>query len=326
MNSYIADCGLVRDDQYAETMRSVVDPYLAEHGEQREIICSDGAKLYALRYRADEPRGTVMLLHGFTENAYKFSEVIFGFLQNGWNVVVYDQRGHGRSSRDARVKDLREVNIDRFGQYVEDLRTVYQQLMQDQPRPWVVWSHSMGGAVAALALEEQPDAFDKAVFSSPMIAPSTGGFPVWVGKSMCYFFKLIGKAREHTFLSQLREGREAFENSCATDIKRFDWYEDVRSETPEFQTCAPTYNWTLEAMRVTPRILAKGKVEKIQIPVRVYSAALDNIVQIEPQKIFASRLPHGEFVCVADAKHEIYRSEDKVLFPYWEEMLHFMEQ
>ena len=70
-------------------------------------------------------------------------------------------------------------------------------------------------------------------------------------------------------------------------------------------------------------VLESGAVERIDIPVRVYGAEDDNSVLPGPQADFAARLKHGERVVVEGAKHEIYRSNDEVLFPWWHGILAF---
>ena len=46
--------------------------------------------------------------------------------------------------------------------------------------------------------------------------------------------------------------------------------------------------------------------------------------QILPQKQFIKRVKNGEHRLVKGAKHEIYRSPDEVLFPWWHEVLEFL--
>ena len=45
-----------------------------------------------------------------------------------------------------------------------------------------------------------------------------------------------------------------------------------------------------------------------------------------PQKSFIDRIRDGEHRVVAGAKHEIYRSDDAVLFPWWHEVLTFLSE
>jgi lysophospholipase len=49
-------------------------------------------------------------------------------------------------------------------------------------------------------------------------------------------------------------------------------------------------------------------------------------VEPEAQEKMASRLPKGERKVVSGAKHEIYRSPDEVLFPWWREILAFLAE
>ena len=92
-----------------------------------------------------------------------------------------------------------------------------------------------------------------------------------------------------------------------------------------FRNNSPTYGWTLESIDVTDKLLAPGAPERIDAKVRLYTAALDDTVLPEPQAAFIARVKGGERVVVEGAKHEIYRSPDDVLFPWWHEVLDFLK-
>ena len=55
-----------------------------------------------------------------------------------------------------------------------------------------------------------------------------------------------------------------------------------------------------------------------------YTAALDDTVLPEPQAAFIARVKDGTHVTVEGAKHEIYRSPDAVVFPWWHDVLGFL--
>ena len=78
-------------------------------------------------------------------------------------------------------------------------------------------------------------------------------------------------------------------------------------------------------MRVTKQLLAPDEPEKIVSHVRLYTAELDNTVMPEAQKKFIDRIKNGSHVIVKGAKHEIYRSNDDVLFPWWHDVLAFLK-
>ncbi len=308
---------------YAAVMNEQVLPALNEISTVRMLKTSDGKELYTETWPADHPKGTVLVLHGFTENALKYSELIYSLLTNGFSVVSYDQRGHGRSWRDPEVTPLSVTHVDHFSEYISDLRTVVEQVLKPFPRPWFLFSHSMGGAVAALFLEQYPGIFDRAVLNAPMIAPNLSGLPRGVVNTICGSARLRGHAKRYPFFMKPYSGPEDFATSHATDLNRFTWYDDIKAAREEFQNSVPSYAWVREAAGVTRKILASGQPEKISCPVLLFTAEHDAAVMPRPQEAFISRVPQGQRVFVKAARHEIFRSVDDVFFPWWQQILDF---
>ncbi|MBQ9825361.1 MAG: alpha/beta hydrolase [Solobacterium sp.] len=326
MDTFFNEDWLVREDHYRETMDSQVLPFLQSR-EQVMTVNGDGNKpLYSVSYAAEKPVGSVLIVHGFTENAYKYAELIYSLLHHGLSVVAYDQRGHGRSWRSEDIKDTSATHVDHFDEYVTDMEAVISQALSRFQKPWMVFAHSMGGAVTSLYLERHPDTFSRAVLCAPMIEANRGGLSMAVGKLICRTAVLTGKAKERLFNSKPYSGPENFATSCATSKARFDWYDDVKQKHPEFHNNGPTFGWTLQSLLVTQRILSSGAVEKISCPVRLYTAELDNSVLPDAQIKFADRLKNGKRVLVKGARHEIYRSTDDVFYPWWHDILTFMKE
>ena len=323
---FLNEDGLIRDEGYQRTMDEVVLPALAACRRELTITGADGAPLACSAFDAEHPAATVLVLHGFTENVCKYSELIHSLLCSGFSVVAYDQRGHGRSWRKPGLADVGDTHVDHFSDYVEDLKLVCDQVLSTMPKPWMVFSHSMGGAVTALFLERYPGVFSRAVFCAPMIAPNLSGVPYPLAASLCHGARLLGRGSKRLFFSQPYHGPETFESSCATDPVRFAWYDAVKVSHPEYQNSSPTYTWTLESMHVTRQILAPGAPESIRIPTLLFTADKDNSVMPEPQKQFISRIHGGKHVFVPGSRHEIYRSPDAVLFPWWHSILAFLKE
>ena len=304
--------GLVLSERYADTMNDVVLPWLAARRSDVTVAGAGGRPLFCSRWDAERPRGTVVIVHGFTENADKYAELIHSLLRNGYSVVAYDQRGHGRSWRDPAISDISLTHVERFGDYVADLKAVCDRVLADMPRPWRLFAHSMGGAVSGLFMEQHPGVFEKAALCAPMIAPNLGGLPPAVAGWMCDTARRLGGEKKRVFVTKPYAGAERFETSCATGRERFDWYEGIRVRTPEFQNNGPTYGWTRE---------------RIGVPVWVFTAENDSSVMPDAQKAFVARLKHGKKTLVPGSKHEIYRSPDAVLFPWWRGILdYFVER
>lgn len=316
---------LVQSSPYSDVMDHTVLPWLKERDEIRMLPGYDGQSLYCESYQADNPKGTVLIVHGFTENTLKYSELIWSLLHLRFSVIAYDQRGHGRSWRPEGLPDPSVTHVDHFSDYVKDLQTVCNAYTESMPRPWFIFAHSMGGAVASLLLEQNPDLFRAAVLSSPMIAPSTRGIPVSLASALSFLADKAGKGKKNPFFMKPYAGPEDFASSCATDPERFAWYDRIKASEPAFRNSVPSYRWSLESLRVTGRILAPGQPEKITCPVLLFSAGIDHSVLPDPQKTFISRIPGGRLVPVPDARHEIYRSVNQVLFPWWHEVILFLD-
>ncbi|MBR3502855.1 MAG: alpha/beta hydrolase [Clostridia bacterium] len=314
---------LLHSDHYGQDMKDLVLPALAEKRVRTTVKGFEDRPIACYQFAAEKPKGTVMIVHGFTENAYKFSEITYSLLKSGYSVLAYDQRGHGLSWRKEGLPDTSLTHVDDFEEYVKDMEIVCGKLLKGMPEPHFVFAHSMGGAVTGLFLERHADVFKKAVLCAPMIAPNRSGLPLGLAKAVCGVPTVLGKGMKRSFLSKPYSGPEDFATSCAAGRERFDWYDAVKQAHPEFQNNSPSYRWILEAVGVTKKLLAPGAPEKIACPVRLYTAETDFSVLPEPQEAFIRRVKQGKRVFVPGSKHEIYRSTDAVFFPWWHEILGF---
>ena len=283
----------------------------------------DGGRLFAVRYDAPSPHGTVLLLHGLNESTEKYRELIAYFLRAGLSVLIYDQRGHGRSVRCVR---RRLIHIDRFEEYVKDALCAVRGPLATCPSPYYLFAHSMGGAVAALLLEQEHP-FQKAVLSSPMIQPFRYPMiPPAAVRLLCRAVTLCGGGKKRVFVQREPSGKEDFANSCALSEARFNAYAALRTRHPEYAAGAVSFCWAACAIGVTKQILKRGAPEGVRIPVRIYAAEQDSLVENKPAQRLAQRLPHGEFILIKESKHEIYQAHDDILHPYLEGVLSFFEE
>ena len=124
---------------------TVEDPLGAEGaalppGERSTIGTDDGARLEILVAGPDDGR-TVVFSHCWTGAMDLWGAVARRLVASGHRVVLYDQRGHGRSTL-----GQARLTVDRLG---DDLRTVLEAL---DVRDAVLAGHSMGGmTIQALA-------------------------------------------------------------------------------------------------------------------------------------------------------------------------------
>ena len=67
----------------------------------------------------------------------------------------------------------------------------------------------------------------------------------------------------------------------------------------------------------------KGKPEKIKTPVFIAIADADSMVSLKPQLEFAAKLQNVKTKTYNKAKHEIFGSEDKTAFEYFNDLFAF---
>jgi polyhydroxyalkanoate synthase subunit PhaC len=109
----------------------------------------DGQLISLSALPATEPRGAVLLLHGFGQNLMTWHAPQRSFAEHlcqaGWDVYVAELRGHGRSRK--LCKRCARSLSDYFQ---HDLPTVMEALKgRCTERPLAVLGHSLGGLMAA---------------------------------------------------------------------------------------------------------------------------------------------------------------------------------
>lgn len=313
----------IPESDYEYQMKNTVEPALAAVRQSGTFRVADGTELAVSLYPAKAPRGSVVIVHGFSETAEKYRELIWYFLNENYTVLAYDQRGHGRSTRTAPA-DVTHVTA--FEDYVEDLHALLVAKAEELPRPRYLFSHSMGGAVGALFLITYPGFFEKAVLSSPMIAARHDGLGLHACRGICLFCMKTGRAAKRIFVSGKTSDPtgETPETGASDSAARFEYYRQLRLTNPVLFGGAPTYNWTYASLGVTKKILKKGAPERVKIPVLLFSADNDTLVKRKPQQEFIRRVAHGTFV-TEPAKHEIYAAGDAVLYPYLDRIFNFYQ-
>lgn len=267
----------------------------------------------------------IFISHGFTESTLEYSELIWYFLRAGYGVFICDHMGHGKSYR--LVQETWLTHTTSFSDYIKDLHHLMQKVVipMSQGKARYLYGHSMGGAIAILYLEQYPDDFQKAVLSSPMVSPSAGDFPDFLGGALASFMCIMGKG-EHPIPTQKQfDGEDHWEsNNCTTSKARYLWYLNRQREDATLQNSAATYSWAKEAVNVQYPILAQAY--SVQIPVLLCQAGLDTIVNLPPQDDLVHLLPKGRKIVYHDAKHEIYRSTNDTLEKFLIDVLNFLAE
>lgn len=273
-------------------------------------------------------RGAIVISHGFTEFARKYSELIWYFLLAGYSVCVLEHRGHGYSARDVNNPSL--VWIDDWRRYLADLVRFSETVGQrySGSHPLFLFAHSMGGGVGAAAIERFPTLFDKAVLSSPMIAPSTG-MPLWFTRLVVGCAQMVGLGRHRAlghddFSSEF--DMTGYEGACEQRVR---WYHEQRLHDVHYQTYSPTYGWVHEALAMSKATLRQSACDRVETPTLLLQAGRDVWVRTDAQNRFVRQVKLGggdiDSRRFPQSVHEIFSMPNSVLGPYMDEVLAFLD-
>jgi alpha-beta hydrolase superfamily lysophospholipase len=128
----------------------------------RYLTRSDGARLFIRGMSPAGPAaGVVVVTHGLGEHSGRYGHVAKELAGRMLEVVMWDLRGHGRSSGDRGDAESYEV-------LVNDLEAVCAAF-REEGKPLFLYAHSMGGQVALRFLEEREPECAGAVIASPWL-------------------------------------------------------------------------------------------------------------------------------------------------------------
>jgi alpha-beta hydrolase superfamily lysophospholipase len=125
----------------------------------------DGVRIvYDVWTPVGDPRGVVVLSHGYAEHARRYDHVAQRFGEAGLLVYALDHRGHGRSGG-------RRVWLRRLSHYTDDFAALVDIAARDYPDlNRIVVGHSMGGGIVFAYGAEHPDDYVAMVLSGPAVA------------------------------------------------------------------------------------------------------------------------------------------------------------
>jgi len=277
-------------------------------------------------YAPDEGcEAVICISHGFTESVLKHSELIWYFLRAGFGVFICDHMGHGKSYR--LLQETWLTHATSFADYIKDFhfwveRTV---LPLSRGKKHYLFGHSMGGAIAILYLEQHPGIFGRCVLSAPMVSPSAGELPDFLGGALASFMCMVGQGEKPIPTQGPFSGEDRWEtNNCTTSKARYLWYLGEQKKDLQLQNSAATYAWAKEAVNVQYPILAQACT--VNTPVLLCQAGLDTIVNLPPQDDLANLLPNCRKIVYRDAKHEIYRSVNETLEKFLIDVISFLRE
>lgn len=129
--------------------------------EERLVKDSEGRKIFTRSWTTEESDRWLVFVHGFGEHAGRYEHVIPAFLEDRWNVLAFDFRGHGQST------GVR-AHVRSFAEFSADLKTAIDS-RSPAPSRLALIGHSMGGLACERTIQTGTLSPAALVLMSPLL-------------------------------------------------------------------------------------------------------------------------------------------------------------
>ena len=285
------------------------------------FVAAGAVKLRVGRFDIDGPTGICLLLNGQTEFIEKYFEVIDELRARGFCVVTFDWRGQGGSDR--LLPDRRKAHIEDFAAYDQDLDVVIRDVVRPLAlelnlRP-VAMAHSMGGNILLRRLHNGGGEFIAAILCAPMLGINPRGAPWWLVERIAHHLNRKAPSTEFVWgMADRDQLNLPFAQQLVTsDPERYARAQAQLAADPELRLNGPTWGWLEAALRAIALTRSPGYAETIETPCLLFGAGHDRICDTDAIRAFAARMPHAQFIEIADAEHEILMERDIFRAQFW---------
>jgi lysophospholipase len=284
-----------------------------QHGE---LTTTDNLQLRYFYHHTKAARHAIVISSGRVEMALKYAELCYELVQAGYSVFILDHRGQGLSQRE--LHNPHKGYVADFSLYQQDLAQFIQQIvLPSKHQHYIALGHSMGSAILAGYLQQQPHPFRAVILASPMFGIYTGLVPASIAELLALAFGALNRRISPVpwyFPGQGNYSEKNFENNPLTSSpQRYRWLHQLYREQPESQLGGVTSHWLQAAIHFMRRL--QKDAAKWHTPVLLLQAAADKVVSNHAQNLWYQQLTGNTIhqqVTLAGARHEIFMEQDAI--------------
>lgn len=255
---------------------------------------SDDTELFYQTWTNDKIRGTFVITHGLAEHSECYHHVAKELCDDGWKVVAWDLRGHGRSEgKRGYVKDF-SMFVDDLGRFIKTI-AVKDGGNKDGGNV-VMFGHSMGGLITVRYLQTH----------APQIA------------ALCLSSPALGLS------AKVPKLKEALAHVAVKWVPTLTMYNEIKYEdlTRDEEMLKSHQLDTLRHDKISPGLFlgmvdgftaAHEQASELKYPVLMQLSGEDRLVSTEASREFFEHLPNKnkELHIYADSLHEVFNDRDR---------------
>lgn len=295
---------------------------LSKNSEQGEVAVNRDVSLRFCKWTPVAPRGRMLLLTGRGGFVEKYYQAVIRLLERNLEVVSFDWRGQGLSTR--LVDNPQLGHIDDFSDYLDDLNSIAGRFFQASAvSANYLLAHSMGAHIAMRWLrEEQPGrAFRHAWLTAPLVGLDTRPFPRVVAKTIAAVVSATGGRTRYVLGGGPFDERIYRQQGLAkltSDQAQIDYEIEQLNQNPALRLGSPTFGWLNAAFKSVSILQGPGYIEPIVQPLTQFVADDEQVVDNAAIARLDRRLSQSEWVRVAGVKHDMLVETAALQTPIWD--------
>lgn len=167
-------------------MNNIIEVALKSH---------DSLYLSVSLFETVNPKAVIQIIHGAKDHKERYYEFIKWLNANGFNVVIKDIRGHGKSVNNKYTLGY----IESLNEMIEDEHIITNYIKNRYPDLDIyMFGHSLGSMIAQIYLENYDLEIKKLVLSGPVNYDEQVNIGLFLGK---WITKLFGKRKYSDLLN-----------------------------------------------------------------------------------------------------------------------------
>lgn len=320
-----------REQDFQSFVATQLQPFWQQQVTESSFTNRQGLTINFAYIIPEQTQQMILVSPGRVEGYLKYKELVFDLTQLGYAVAIIDHQGQGLSSR--RLENPHKGYVQDFNDYVTDLHQfITQEIKPIFNGELYFLSHSMGGAIGLRYVQQYPEIFTKAVFSSPMWGLSAGPLPKPLAKGMLSLITWINNAMSEQsayFFGGQDYNAPTFDKNLLTQSKaRYQFFRDIYEQESKLQLGSVTFNWLDQSVKAID--LAYQQLEQVKLPIMVMQSGNDRVIDNAGQDLFCQKLVElgnpcfsGKPIVFDGAEHELLIEQDSLRSRALEQIVSF---
>lgn len=304
-----------QESQFTETMAGPVAK-MWQHRQEGMFQGVDNLSIGWVSLTGYNHDKAIIVVNGRIESYWKYQELFYDLVKQGYDVYALDHRGQGISDR--LVQDTELGHVEEFDDYVSDLKTFFDTVVK--PKDYLqhfMLGHSMGGTIATLFLAQYPALIDSAVLSAPMHGIRISNWMKPIASPLARVVEQLQRQPDYAPGQVPYYPKPFTDNPLCQSQVRYQWFRELYESKPELKIGGPSARWVWQGLAAANRCIEQAA--QITTPILLLQGSADHIVDNLAHQRFYQAMLQADRPCqltiIDGARHELLFEQDQYRNP-----------